>query len=275
MEQRKQLEKEFHDSLRLEHGDTHVKDTRWTPALEETIKSNPMWVNMKYYSIERKSREMVLEWFRNHCKDRRVLDYCCGNGEDGVYIALQGAREVVGLDLSDVSIKNCENLAKSNGVADKTRYLIADAEDTKFEDNSFDVITEYGALHHLDNDKAFKELARILKPEGKLICNEALGHNVAIHLYRKMTPRLRTEWEVNHIIKKKDLKVAARYFDHVELHFYHLATLLAVPFRKTRWFESMLSVLEKIDGLLMKIPFVKWQAWQLVFVLSGPKKSVR
>lgn len=272
MEQRKQLEKEFHDSLRLEQNDSHVKDTRWTPAMEDTIENNPMWVNMKYYSIERKSRTMVLEWFRSNCQSKQVLDYCCGNGEDGVYIASHGAKKVVGIDISGVSLKNCENLAKSNGVEDKTTYLIGDAEATAFEDSSFDIITEYGALHHLDNDKAFKELARILKPGGKAICNEALGHNVAIHLYRKMTPRLRTEWEVNHIIKKKDLNVAARYFEHVELHFYHLATLLAVPFRKTRWFEPLLSLLETIDSVLMKIPFVKWQAWQLVFILSGPRK---
>ena len=46
MEVRKQREKEFHDRLRQVNEDIHVADTRWSPELEETIKNNPMWVNM-------------------------------------------------------------------------------------------------------------------------------------------------------------------------------------------------------------------------------------
>lgn len=273
MEARKQREKEFHDQLRLINEDAHVADTRWSPELEETIKNNPMWVNMKYYSIERQSRTMVLDWFKENCKGKRVLDYCCGNGEDGVFIAQNGAKEVVGIDISDVSIANCEELARKNGVERITAYRVGDAENTGLEDNSFDVITEYGALHHLDLEKAFAEMSRILKPDGKIICNEALGHNLVINAYRRLTPHLRTEWEVEHIIRRENFEVARRYFDKIELHFYYLFTLLAVPFRNLPIFEPLLSFLEKIDNAILKLPLIKWQAWQIVFVLSEPKKT--
>lgn len=273
METRKQREKEFHDQLRLVSEDVHVADTRWSPELEETIQNNPMWANMKYYSIERQSRTMVLDWFKENCKGKRVLDYCCGNGEDGVFIAQNGAKEVVGIDISDVSIVNCQELARKNGVEKITSYQVGDAENTGFADNSFDVITEYGALHHLDLEKAFAEMSRILKPEGKIICNEALGHNLVINGYRKLTPHLRTEWEVEHIIRKENFKVAQKYFDKIELHFYYLFTLLAVPFRNFPIFEPLLDFLEKIDNAILKLPLIKWQAWQIVFVLSEPKKT--
>jgi ubiquinone/menaquinone biosynthesis C-methylase UbiE len=273
VETRKQREKEFHDQLRLINEDVHVADTRWSPELEETIKNNPMWVNMKYYSIERQSRTMVLDWFKENCKGKRVLDYCCGNGEDGVFIAQSGAKEVVGIDISDVSIANCQELARKNGVERLTSYRVGDAENTGFEDNSFDVITEYGALHHLDLEKAFAEMSRILKPDGKIICNEALGHNLVINAYRRLTPHLRTEWEVEHIIRKENFEVAQRYFDKIELHFYYLFTLLAVPFRNLPIFEPLLGFLEKIDNAILKLPLIKWQAWQIVFVLSEPKKT--
>lgn len=273
METRKQREKEFHDRLRQVNEDIHVADTRWSPELEETIKNNPMWVNMKYYAIERQSRAMILDWFKENCKGKQVLDYCCGNGEDGVFIAQNGAREVVGIDISDVSIANCQELARKNGVEKITSYQVGDAENTGFEDNSFDVITEYGALHHLDLERAFAEMSRILKPDGKIICNEALGHNLVINAYRRLTPHLRTEWEVEHILRKENFEVARKYFDKVDIHFYYLFTLLAVPFRKLPIFEPVLSILEKIDNVILKLPLIKWQAWQIVFVLSEPKKN--
>lgn len=56
MELRKQKEKEFHDKLR--EGIIHQ---RWSPQLEKIIQSNPLWVNMKYYSIEQESRKFVLK----------------------------------------------------------------------------------------------------------------------------------------------------------------------------------------------------------------------
>jgi ubiquinone/menaquinone biosynthesis C-methylase UbiE len=274
MEARKKAEMEFHDKIRTVTDDTGVAETRWSPKLEATISDNPMWANMKYYAVERRSREMVLAWFRTHCKGKRVLDYCCGNGEDGIYIAKHGAAQVIGIDISETSIQNCTQFARREGVDRVASYQVADAENTGFPDDSFDVITEYGALHHLDLDKAFTEITRILKPDGKVICNEALAHNILIHTYRRLTPKLRTEWEVDHIMRARDFAVPAKYFGRIEMHFFHLFTLFAVPFRKVPFvFNPLLRVLEAIDAVLLKLPWLRWQAWQVVFVLSEPKKG--
>lgn len=272
VEERKLKEMQFHDKQRLNVGDSFVTEQRWSKEMEYTINVNPLWTNMKYYSIERKSRAMVLEWFRINCLGKRVLDYCCGNGDDALIIANYGAQHVLGIDISEVSIKNCNDKVfryKHNNVS----FLVRDAEDTGFENDSFDVITEYGALHHLDLHKAFSEMTRILRPNGKIICTEALGHNPIINLYRRLTPHLRTEWEAEHILCKKDLDIAHHYFDNIELHFYHLFTIIAVPFRNTFLFSSILKILEYLDSIMLKIPGIKWQAWQVVFVMSGPKKK--
>ena len=77
MEVRKQEEKEFHDKLR-----TNAFGQRWSTELEEQIQTDPLWRNMKYYAIERKSRDFVLDWLKANTKGKQVLDYCCGNGED-------------------------------------------------------------------------------------------------------------------------------------------------------------------------------------------------
>jgi len=272
IEQRKQVEQEFHDSLRKVHDDDHVADTRWSPELEVTIKNNPMWSNMKYYAVERKSRTIVLDWFKENCKGRQVLDYCCGNGDDGVFIAQHGAREVTGIDLSGTSIDNCSKKAHNLGLTNIT-FKVMDAEALDFRDKTLDVVTEYGALHHVNLNKAYSEMARVLKPDGKAICVEALGHNKIIHLYRKLTPHLRTEWEAEHILRKKDIELARKYFNKIEIvGFFHLFTLGAVPFRNLPGFNTILRILEILDTVLLRMPILKWQAWQVVYVLSKPKK---
>lgn len=264
---RKQKEKEFHDILR-----DGAFGQRWSPELEKLIQENPLWANMKYYAVERKSRQAVLDWFSANCKGKKVLDYCCGNGDDSFIIAQKGASEVIGIDLSQVSIDNCNQMAINKGLEGNASFYVMDAEDLKFEANYFDVITEYGVLHHLDIKKAYPELARVLKPDGKCICVETLGHNPIIHYYRKITPHIRTEWEVEHILRKKDIEMAKAYFNKVDvLGFFHLASIAAVPFRNLLGFRALLSLLETIDSLILKLPFLKWQAWQVVFTLSEPK----
>lgn len=273
MEDRKKKEKEFHDRQRTVTEDVHVADMRWSSELEPTIQNNPLWANMKYYSIERKSRSVVLNWLQMNCKGKMVLDYCCGNGDDGIFIARSGASEVIGIDISDVSIRNSEekaNKLKLNNLI----YKVMDAEKLDFENETFDIISEYGTLHHLDLNKAYSEIARVLKTDGKAICVEALGHNKIIHLYRKLTPHLRTEWEAEHILRKKDIELARKFFNSVEIiGFFHLFTLGVVPFRNLPIFKFVLGILETIDNFFLKLPFLKWQAWQVVFVLSQPKKE--
>jgi ubiquinone/menaquinone biosynthesis C-methylase UbiE len=264
---RKEEEKRFHDNLRASSF-----GQRWSPGLEKVIQENPLWANMKYYSIERKSRKLVLDWLSNNCKRKRVLDFCCGNGDDSLIIARNGASEVIGIDLSEISIENCKERARKEGLENRTSFYVMDAEALSFNDNFFDVITEYGVLHHLDLERAYFELSRVLRPNGKCICVETLGHNPIIHLYRKGTPHLRTKWEVEHILCKKDIEMAGGFFDNVEiLGFFHLFTLAAVPFRNYPVFKAFLSLLEIIDSAILKFAFLKWQAWQVVFTLSEPK----
>ena len=71
MELRKELERDFHNNQRLVTDDAHVADTRWTLDLESTIANNPLWANMKYYAVERRSRMKVLEWFKANCEGKK------------------------------------------------------------------------------------------------------------------------------------------------------------------------------------------------------------
>ena len=181
--------------------------------------------------------------------------------------------DVVGCDLSDVSIENCRALAEREGVATKIRFDLEDAEALSYPDNSFDVVTEYGALHHVDLPRVYAEIARVLRPGGRAICNETLGHNPLIRWYRRRTPELRTPWEAEHILKKPNIEMAREYFRQVTVRHYHLATLAAIPFRNTFIFYPLLSLLEFIDQAILSTPFLRWHSWQAVIILEDPIKE--
>jgi len=229
--------------------------------------------NMKFYSIARSSFAYRDARLLNGIQGLTVLDYCCGNGEVAVQMARSGARLVHGIDLSPVAIENARALAASEGVADRCVFTVMDAEHMEFPDSSFDVVHEYGALHHLDLKAAYTDLSRILKPGGRLICTEALRHNPFIHWYRKRTPHLRTQWEYEHILGVPDIMMGQAYFESVDIRFFHLASLAAVPFRKTPLFSVFLSILDSIDRFLLSLPMVQRWAWVAVVVFTRPQKS--
>lgn len=226
--------------------------------------------NKKFYSIDRASRNFYNQWLAQRCKNKKVLDYCCGTGGTSIFLAKNGA-EVTGIDISSESIKTCKEIAVKKSIDKNACFFVMDAEKTKFKDNSFDVIVCVGVLHHLDIQKAYTELARILKSDGEIICVEPLSYNPLIQLYRKLTPRLRTEWEAKHILNKKNILLAKEYFGEAKTNFFHFATIVGVPFRNSRIFEPMLGLLEKIDSFILKLPLIKWLAWQVVIILSEPK----
>jgi ubiquinone/menaquinone biosynthesis C-methylase UbiE len=256
MELRKRKEQEFHNLIRDDDGRLDAARS-----------------NKKFYSIGRASAAFLEEWLRSRSSGRKLLDYGCGNGESAIRAAKIGF-EVTGIDISDVSVGNAREAVSREKLDGKVQFLVADCEALAFEDNSFDVIYESGVLHHLDIQRAFPELARVLKPDGEVICHEGLADNPLINLYRKMTPHLRTEWEAKHILRVGDLKLAKCYFGKVEARFFHLFTIAAVPFRNTRFFPGLLRILERIDSAVLRVPFVRTQAWQIVFVLSQPIKAL-
>lgn len=228
--------------------------------------------NIKFYSVATSSEQYYQNWLRERCRGAKVLDYCCGNGENGIFAAKCGG-DVIGIDISPEGIENARVNATQEGVEQNCKFEVRDAEATGFPDNTFDVIVEYGALHHLDYERAMTELRRIIKPAGEIVCIEALRHNPLIHLYRKMTPHLRTEWEVDHILKVNQLDLSKAFFAEVHAKFFHLAVLAAVPFRKTRFFKPMRTFLEGVDKAILKHPFIGKYGWIMVLTLSKPIKE--
>lgn len=260
MENRKEKEAEFHDKLRGDELMSKDPDFRFLTS------------NRRFYSVARKSINFAEGWLSQRCKNKASLDYCCGDGAVAIFLAKNGAK-AVGIDISPISIQNSEKRAIEEGVNQSASFFVMDAEKLDFEDNYFDIIVCSGVLHHLNIEKAFQELGRVLKPNGEIICIEPLIYNPIFQLYRIMTPRLRTKYETENILTKKKIDLAKNYFEKTDYRFFHLITLAAVPFRNLKMFNYILGFFEKVDSVLLDIPLVKWLAWQIIFILSRPKNK--
>jgi SAM-dependent methyltransferase len=196
-----------------------------------------------------------------------ALEYGCGPGRYASYLAARYG-SVFAIDISEVAIQQAREDASRRGLHN-VRCEVMDAEALQFDDATFDLICGVAILHHLDLDKAFAEIARTLKPSGRAVFMEPLGHNPLINWYRRRTPHLRTPDE--HPLMIRDLQLANRYFRRVEHQFYTLHCLLAVPALGWPGFAHVLRALEATDRVLFRLlPAARKYAWQVITVLSEP-----
>jgi SAM-dependent methyltransferase len=92
----------------------------------------------------------------------RVLEVGCGWGELAEWIERDTGAEVVAVDLSPRMVE----LARERGVDAR----VADVQELPFADGQFDLVVAAWMLYHVpDIDLALAEIARVLRPGGRLV----------------------------------------------------------------------------------------------------------
>lgn len=95
---------------------------------------------------------------------RRVLDLGCGTGELTVRMNLLGFK-TMGIDVHGRALDLAKILAVENGLPETT-FVENNAKRLPFAENSFDIVTMFSVLEHLDDQILINELL----PELKRIC---------------------------------------------------------------------------------------------------------
>ncbi len=102
---------------------------------------------------------------------RRLLDFGCGAGDLAICAAHVGF-SVLGFDISPENIAQAKARAEQAGVALRTTFTVATAEDLPVSDDSFDVVAGVDILHHVDILNAMDTCLRVLKPGGVMLFQE-------------------------------------------------------------------------------------------------------
>lgn len=99
------------------------------------------------------------------CSGKRVLDVASGEGY-GCQLISQVAEYVVGVDLDVGAVEYAQRTYGSPSA----RFVAADATKLPFDDASFDIVTSFETIEHLqDHDAFLSEVKRVLHPDGLLV----------------------------------------------------------------------------------------------------------
>jgi len=91
----------------------------------------------------------------------RILDVGCGTGANLIMLSKYGDAE--GVDISEDALAFC----RDRGL-DKVR--LGAGEELPYEDNTFDLVTAFDVVEHMDDDLAgLREMRRVLRPGGRVL----------------------------------------------------------------------------------------------------------
>lgn len=115
------------------------------------------------------------EWISHQCRYRfagafvegkHVIDIACGSGYGSRILAASNAKEVTGVDISEEAVE----FARKHYQHPALRFFHGDSERKLFDDGSFDIITSFETIEHLNSPEAFLENAiQLLRADGTLI----------------------------------------------------------------------------------------------------------
>lgn len=115
-------------------------------------------------------------------RGERVLDVASGPGATALLLARERGVTVDGVELGEESVERARAAAAAEGLAERVRFSVGDAERLPFDDATFDaVVCECAFCTFPDKPTAAAEFARVLRPGGRLGLTDVTVEPGALH----------------------------------------------------------------------------------------------
>lgn len=133
------------------------------------------------YLRAKKQQEKIFHWLNLHQylpqTGAAVLEMGCGNGAMAAQSLAERGYSVWGVDFSETAIRWAESRFKKTGLS--AQFLVSDVcHIPQCKDSTFELIFDGSCLHCLIDDARalfFKEVRRLLKPNGRLVISSMCG----------------------------------------------------------------------------------------------------
>ena len=225
----------------------------WNENKLDRKKIKPLRRHAFFYSYQREAK--ILNEVIKKVEGKKVLEL-------GSYVWSSWIKgKATPLKLTCINISESElnkGIDHAKDVAFDTAFILMDANNLTFEDNSFDVVIGGAILHHLDIEKTISHVHRVLKPNGIIIILEPLNMNPFYRIYRKLNPQERTPDE--HALVSSDFKIIKEKFtfDHYFMDFFSVIFgFISLKIFGDKNYDNWLNKFGyNLDVFFSKIPFL-------------------
>lgn len=140
--------------------------------------SNTFFGKLMLIGMNHGHQKMALWCIDNHIElsgNENILDVGCGGGQNIANFLKRTNGRVCGIDYSHASVAKSLKKNEKAVLEKRTEIVQADVSAIPFEDETFNLVTAFETIYFWEDIiNNFKEVKRVLKPNGKfVVCNES------------------------------------------------------------------------------------------------------
>jgi 2-polyprenyl-3-methyl-5-hydroxy-6-metoxy-1,4-benzoquinol methylase len=224
-------------------------------------------------------------WPKEYCfhllgdlRDKTILEFGCGEGEDSMILAKFGAR-VTGLDVSPRAIELAKLRAALNGVSDRTEFRCGPLNASTLPEKSFDIIWIDNVLHHVldDLEGTMRALLEAARPGATIIGTEPVNLNKTLRKIRFLVPVHTEVTPGERPLEKHDIAVLQALIPGLrKIHFNFLGRLIrfVIPdqrYEPASWPQRALAdLIRALDRAVLSTPLLEHLGGVAVFYGRTP-----
>ena len=186
-------------------------------------------------------------------RGKKVAEFGCGDGWITTCLSSAGGN-VFAFDISRSGCRLTREKLKAHGLS-AGLVAVMDAHTTAFKSSSFDAVFVAGVLHHLDINQVSREVHRILKKDGIMVCYEPLKYGPFMWTIRRIWLYLngKKEYVWTDDEKPFDLKDFAPFKNIFQSNLIRSFNFVAKTNRLKRRFGPLANFLRWTDYLILSV----------------------